>query len=107
MMYCGGRGQWRLLTWAIIAMGVGWWWASLLLVLGGGGSSPHLRVLVDLLGLVTWPSDGVLWRSWVVAAMDGGHLRRGCGVVMSPHCRWCWGNSDMAVGTGVVDSGGG
>jgi len=58
-------------------------------VLGGGGSSPHLRVLVDLLGLVTWPSDGVSWRSWVVGAIDNG------------------GNGDVAVGTGVMDSGGG
>jgi len=77
------------------------------LVLGGGGSSPHLDVLIDLLGLVMWPSNGVLWRSWAVAAIDGSHLHRGCGVVMSPHCCWCWGNGDVAMGTGVMDSGGG
>ena len=59
------------------------------LVLGGGGSLPHLHMLIDLLGLVTWPSNGVSWRSWVVAAIDNG------------------GNSNMVVGTGVVDSGGG
>jgi len=62
---------------------------SLLLVLGCGGSSPHLHVLVNLLGLVTWPSDSVSWRLWAVGAIDNG------------------GNSNVAVGTGVVDSGGG
>jgi len=46
-------------------------------------------MLIDLLGLVTWPSDSVSWRSWAVGAIDNG------------------GNGDMAVGTGVVDSGGG
>ena len=62
---------------------------SLLLVLGGGGSSPHLHMLVDLLGLVMWPSDSVSWRLWVVGDIDNG------------------GNSNVAVGTGVMDSGGG
>jgi len=61
----------------------------LLLVLGGGGSSPHLHMLVDLLGLVMWPSDGVSWRSWAVGAIDNGA------------------NGDMVVGTGVMDSSGG
>jgi hypothetical protein len=61
---------------------------SLPLVLGGGGSSPHVRVLVDLLGLVTWPSDGVSWRSWAVAAIGNG------------------GDGKMAVGTGVMEGGG-
>ena len=60
---------------------------SLPLVLGGGGSSPHLHMLVNLIGLVTWPSDGVSWRSWAVGAIDNG------------------GNSDVVVGTGVMDSG--
>ena len=58
---------------------------SLPLVLGGGGSSPHLHMLVDLLELVTQPSDSVSWRLWAVGAIDNG------------------GNGDMAVGTGVVD----
>jgi hypothetical protein len=61
---------------------------SLPLVLGGGGSSPHVRVLIDLLGLVTWPSDGVSWRSWAVAAIGNG------------------GDGEMAVGTGVMEGGG-
>jgi hypothetical protein len=41
---------------------------SLLLVLGCGGSSPRVRVLVDRVALVTWPSEGVSWRLWAVAA---------------------------------------
>jgi hypothetical protein len=57
-------------------------------VLGCGGPSPHLRVLVDPLGLVMWPSDGVSQRSWAVAAIGNG------------------GDSDMAVGTGVMEGGG-
>jgi hypothetical protein len=57
-------------------------------VLGGGGSSPHVRVLVDPLGLVTWPSDGVSWRLWAVAAIGNG------------------GDGEMAVGTGVMEGGG-
>jgi len=52
------------------------------LVLRCGGSSPHLRMLIDLLGLVTWPSDDVLWRSWAVVAIDVGHRHHGCGVVV-------------------------
>ena len=51
------------------------------MVLHCGGSSPHLHVL-DLLGVVTWPSDDVLWRLWAVVAIDVGHRRRGCGVVV-------------------------
>ena len=47
----------------VVGYGVGpsspWMWGgggpSLLLVLGCGGSSPHLHMLIDLLGLVTWP----------------------------------------------------
>jgi len=63
-------------------VGVGWWWASLPLVLGCGGPSPHLHVLIDLLGLVMWPSSSVLWRLWAVAAIDVGHRCCGCGVVV-------------------------
>jgi hypothetical protein len=47
-----------------------------------------VRVLVNPLGLVAWPSDGVLWRSWAVAAIGNG------------------GDGDMAVGTGVMEGGG-
>jgi len=82
----------------VVGYGVGpsspWVWGgggpSLLLVLGCGGSSPHLHVLIDLLGLVTWPSDSVSWRSWAVAAIDAGHRCHGCGVVVSLCCHWCW-----------------
>jgi len=54
-------------------------------VLGGGGSSPHLHMLVDLLGLVMWPSDGVSWRLWVVGAIDNGGNGDVAEVFIVPH----------------------
>jgi hypothetical protein len=78
---CGGPGcgQWQLR-----GPSSPWVWGggepSFPLVLGCGGSSPRVRGLVDPVALVTWPSNGVSWRSWAVAAIDMGPGCCGCGV---------------------------
>jgi len=61
------------------------------------------QLLIRLVGLVTWPSNGVSWRSWVVAAIDDGgdgDVARWTGDVV----RWM---GDMAIWMGDVNNGGG
>jgi len=62
-----------------------------------------VRLLIRLVGLVTWPSDGVSLRLWAVAAIDNGgdgDVARWTGDV----ARW---TGNVAIWMGDVNDGGG
>jgi len=79
-----------------IAIGVGWWWVFTTPLRAhrsaGAGDMAQQQCIVEVVGGGSYGQRPSL--PWVWGG-DG------------PHCHWCWGNSDMAVGTGVMDSGGG
>ena len=80
----------QLAVGGLTLVGAGLTWVPLI------GSTSGGRRGDGLVTLVTWPSDGVSWRSWAVAAIDDG----GDGDV----ARW---RGDVARWRGVVHDGGG
>jgi hypothetical protein len=52
----------------IVAVSVGWWWAFVAVGVGLWWVFTTRARAVDRVALVTWPSDGVSWRLWAVAA---------------------------------------